>query len=96
MRQLRGLAKRLWVLLVAERYKHIGRGSEGTWIKLSEKAFTSLGMNYGLERQGRAAVKRAGALIVLLFQLLSQFLEGAAIICWQALGQLGGPFTEQF
>jgi hypothetical protein len=64
MRKLTGLAKRLWVLLAAERYKRIGRGSEGTWIKLGEKAFTSLGMNYHYERQARAAIKRAGTAIV--------------------------------
>jgi hypothetical protein len=56
LRQLDGLAKRLWVLLVAERYKSNGRGSEATWIKLGARAYTTLGMAYAHERQARAAL----------------------------------------
>ncbi len=64
LRSLDGLAKRLWVYLQAERYKASGNGEEATWIKLGERAYTTLGMNYGHERQARAALKRAGAAIV--------------------------------
>jgi hypothetical protein len=60
LRRLDGLAKRLWVYLQAERYKPNGRGSEATWIKLGDRAFATLGMNYAQDRQARAALKRAG------------------------------------
>ncbi len=63
LRQLDGLAKRLWVYLMAERYKPDRWGSEATWIKLGDRAFASLGMNYSQDRQARAALKRAGASI---------------------------------
>ena len=63
LRALDGLAKRLWVYLQAERFKPTGQGEEETWIKLGDRAYTTLGMNYGHERQARAAIKRAGAAI---------------------------------
>jgi hypothetical protein len=64
LRALDGLAKRLWVYLAAEHFKPTEQGEEATWIKLGDRAFATLGMNYGHERQARAALKRAGAAIV--------------------------------
>lgn len=63
MRQLRGLAKRLWIYLEAERLKPIGPGAGACWIKLGLRAYTTLGMNYAHERQARAALKRAAGAI---------------------------------
>jgi len=53
------LAKRLWVYLAAERWKHEGGGTEGTWIPVGDKLFTALGMNFERPRDARAALKRA-------------------------------------
>ena len=63
LRALPGLAKRLWIYLEAERMKPLGDGSAACWIKLGERAYTTLGMNYKHERQARAALRRAGAAI---------------------------------
>jgi hypothetical protein len=51
------------VYLEAERYKKITEAQEATWIKLGERAYRTLGMNYSVERQARAAIRRAGASI---------------------------------
>jgi hypothetical protein len=64
LRRLAGLAKRLWVYLEAERYKRVGEGSEATWMKLGQRAYTTLGMHYAHERQGRAALKTAAKRIM--------------------------------
>ncbi len=63
LRALPGLAKRLWIYLEAERMEPRHDGSAGCWIKLGDRAYTTLGMNYAKERQARAALKRAGAAI---------------------------------
>jgi hypothetical protein len=59
LRELNGLAKRLWLYLRAERGKPVGDGRRRSWIKLGDKAYTLFGMNYAQERQARAALKRA-------------------------------------
>jgi hypothetical protein len=64
LRQLSGLAKRLWVYLEAERYRAQGAGQEATWIKLGDRAYTTLGMNYAEERFARAALRRAAAKVL--------------------------------
>lgn len=58
LRELSALAKRLWILLEAEAGQDAGAVRECALI-LDERVYTTLGMSYGVERQARAAVKRA-------------------------------------
>jgi len=59
LRRLDGLAKRLWVYLEAEQFRPLKNGAGSTWLKLGDRTYTTLGMNYAHERQARAALKRA-------------------------------------
>lgn len=63
LRALPGLAKRLWIYLEAERMTPLGDSSVACWVKLGDRAYMTLGMNYTQERQARAALKRACAAI---------------------------------
>lgn len=65
LRALYGLAQRLWVYLAAERFDPAPKNpdEEKTWIKLGDRAYAALGMNYAQDRQARAAINRAGAAI---------------------------------
>lgn len=90
LRRLGGLAKRLWIYLEAERMKPLGDGSAACWIKLGDRAYTTLGMNYKHERQARAALKRAGAAIADVdHRYTSVAVErrpgGWAIIAWKVI-----------
>jgi hypothetical protein len=53
------LAKRLWIYLHAERWKHRGDSTEGTWIAVGDHLFAALGMDYDRPRDARRALKRA-------------------------------------
>jgi hypothetical protein len=64
LRKLSELAKRLWVYLEAERYRPHGAGQEATWIKLGDRAYTTLGMNYAQERFARVALRRAASKVL--------------------------------
>lgn len=65
LRQLGGIAARMWVYLEAERYKPDGDGLEGTWVGLGRPALATLGADrYQRHRDARRALARAGTEIV--------------------------------
>jgi len=65
LRQLGGIAARLWVYLEAERYKPDADGLEGTWVGLGRPALATLGADrYQRHRDARRALARAGTQIV--------------------------------
>lgn len=55
---LNGLAKRLWVLLQAERYKPDGPETEATWIALGDYFAVTIGAHYKHQRQLRSAIDK--------------------------------------
>lgn len=59
MRELSGLAERLWVYLQAERYK-----SHQAWVALGPRMFEVLGMDYTRARDARRALERAAVRII--------------------------------
>ncbi|MCA1681559.1 MAG: hypothetical protein LC777_22760, partial [Actinobacteria bacterium] len=64
LRELDGLAKRLWVYLEAETFKRIsGIGRGYSWVALGQKAFCALGLNFGQQRGARRALRQAGKAI---------------------------------
>lgn len=61
LRELEGIAKRVWVYLAAERFERLGDGVEGACIGLGEPALVSFGVeHYGRRRDARKALDRAG------------------------------------
>lgn len=65
LRQLDGLAKRLWIYLEAERFKPGGDGRLGTHFGLGRPALASIGAgNYKRHRAARAALVRASRQIM--------------------------------
>ncbi len=60
MRQLNGLAQRLWIYLQAERYNARGE----TWIALGPRMFEILGMGYGREVDARKALRAAATRVM--------------------------------
>jgi hypothetical protein len=60
LRDLSGLAKRLWVYLEAERFKTSDRARARTWIQLGSRAYTALGVHHARDRDRRSALARAG------------------------------------
>lgn len=58
------LAKRLWIYLAAERWRHQGDGNtEATWIAVGDRLFAALGMDYAEPKFARRALKRASATV---------------------------------
>ncbi len=65
LRQLGGIAARLWVYLEAESYKATAHGLASTWIGLGRPALATLGADrYRRTRDARRALVRAAARIV--------------------------------
>jgi len=61
LRELDGLAKRLWVYLEAESFKRIsGIGRGYSWVAIGQKALCALGLTFGQERGARRALRLAG------------------------------------
>ena len=64
LRELDGLAKRLWVYLEAESFKRIsGIGRGYSWVAIGQKAFCALGLAFGPARGARRALREAGRAI---------------------------------
>jgi hypothetical protein len=65
LRQLGGIAARLWVYLEAETYRSSAHGLASTWIGLGRPALATLGADrYHRPRDARRALARAAARIV--------------------------------
>lgn len=65
LRQLDGVAKRVWIYLEAERYKPAGGGVSETSIGLGSPALACLGVDsYSRHRDARRALSQAGERIV--------------------------------
>jgi hypothetical protein len=65
LRQLGGIAARLWTYLEAETYKQTAHGLASTWIGLGRPALATLGADrYRRSRDARRALGRAAARIV--------------------------------
>jgi hypothetical protein len=64
LRQLRGLAKRLWIYLEAENYRNRSDYSpDRAWLALGPKTWRSMGMSYAVESQARSAIAIAASRI---------------------------------